>query len=1496
MTFGYSANWRGASKSISSITDFAKELLFEMRFAKGTLGTDLCLGTNPIIFVAHSMGGLVVKKACLLGIHDENYKHVIQSVSAIVFLSTPHRGTHLAKVLNRLLAVSFQSSKNFISDLNKSSPTIEEINEQFRHLAPKLTIWSFYETRPTSIGPKKVMVLEKDSSVLGYPAEISRPLEADHHDVCKFSNRSDLAYISIKNAIQSLVASGFALQTEAIRSENMTNLEELFRNSPSSEADYNGLRRCQAPDTCKWFLKEPEVVSWVEPSPQPRILWYNALPGSGKSVLSTFMIDYLLSSERECQFFLFRYSDHNKRSVAGALLALAFQLARSLPKSRERLSGSSSESLGIEPADPLLIWRNVFENALFQTGRPDPVYWVIDALDECDSPKAFLECLQGLSDATLPVRVLILSRNTDSISLAFDRLSHTVPVFRIDNSSRDHNQQDIELFVKQELGHMRGTDPFKQQLMQSLMARSQGNFLWTRLVLDEIIECHTEDSVWKVLETFPDDMKLLYQHMELVLVSATRESNKPLIRALLEWVICAQRPLSLDELSHALKPEFSGFLDLRRTIKDACGQFIQVNNSGQTDILHHTAREYFTSSSESQFYIDSGPTHEKLLTKTLAALQDTGLRWRLIQNQNGLRTSEPFVFYAAANWAYHLRQINMGTPESLDIIVRFFQSPAVLVWIHVLALLRRLEVLAQVSEVVASLARDVGTLSASNNEASNILSHLALLDDWIVDLVQLVAKFGRNLLTKPGVVYNVIPALCPEKSAIYRQFYSPDSTLIKILGTRDSAWNDNLACLALPGDANGLSITCVGKYLAVLSSEGNVYIWDPANFMAISTISHKEHVTAMALSQNGGKLATYGVASTKIWSVHSGRMLSSTVNPPRTNARAIDFAENDRTLLFGGDDNNIWQLRCDDPNRVWQILHPNLLKDTGRVEGAIFGSPVCISFNGDKTWVGVAYRGAPLAVWRIHDGKCINRCQRAPGNPSSTWFVVDRLTWNAVTNHAIGIYRGGYIFKWHPITNENVEKQVFADEIAASPNGRRFATSDPTGTVKVWDFASFRPIFCVRNENLVAAVTFSPDGRRLYDLRGASVIVWASDKVASFDKVDERTNNTNKQKKPSLGLLNYPMQDNVAPQSVTAFALAPDGSSYCIGDEVGIVLLYQKGEQDSFVLVRFNSSLPITCIKWCESGGYVAVSSLAGVVQVKAICQQTPDNPVLPAPSGKFYNGTVDEITFSRDGQLLFISSPENTGAVWSVAEGRVQARAAMDSGSDRKWLCHPTQPDIILGYGVQDVRAYSWKTLDFLGRASYHELPRQQAYGRASKATAPEATDSAQPSRINDIHVVEGSVTKAMLTQDLKHILVSALVQRSGVGTTNLMIIPITALETADEGGCLPPSLGFISIAPHILAQIQVPLGVLPSLELAFLDHDLWVCTYSLKSVFRSGLADSYRRFYFIPRDWVRVGGVNSDSRDNCALTASGTLFWPRDDRVVAIECTLDDRWTPDL
>jgi hypothetical protein len=93
----------------------------------------------------------------------------------MVFLATPHKGSQYAKMLNNILkATPNASAKVYVADLARNSSTLQDINEQFRHLCGELELISFHETKKTNIGA-------------GFKRIVS-----EHHDVYPHSNHGSL--------------------------------------------------------------------------------------------------------------------------------------------------------------------------------------------------------------------------------------------------------------------------------------------------------------------------------------------------------------------------------------------------------------------------------------------------------------------------------------------------------------------------------------------------------------------------------------------------------------------------------------------------------------------------------------------------------------------------------------------------------------------------------------------------------------------------------------------------------------------------------------------------------------------------------------------------------------------------------------------------------------------------------------------------------------------------------------------------------------------------------------------------------------------------------------------------------------------------------------------------------------------------------------------------------------------------------------------------------
>ena len=155
---------------------------------------------KPLVFVCHSMGGLVAKQAYILSRQQPQYRRIGTLLRSIFFLATPHRGSDLAETLSRILSVS-PGDRPFVGDLHPSSKAIQSINEEFPRYSDDLQLHSFYETQPMQLGLKKGLVVKRDSAILEYWNERATYLDADHRHVCKFESQTSANFRAVRNAL-----------------------------------------------------------------------------------------------------------------------------------------------------------------------------------------------------------------------------------------------------------------------------------------------------------------------------------------------------------------------------------------------------------------------------------------------------------------------------------------------------------------------------------------------------------------------------------------------------------------------------------------------------------------------------------------------------------------------------------------------------------------------------------------------------------------------------------------------------------------------------------------------------------------------------------------------------------------------------------------------------------------------------------------------------------------------------------------------------------------------------------------------------------------------------------------------------------------------------------------------------------------------------------------------------------------------------------------------
>ncbi|XP_031273441.1 uncharacterized protein LOC116131919 isoform X3 [Pistacia vera] len=199
-TLKYKTNltqWSGASLPLQEVST----MLLEKLVAAG-------IGSRPVVFVTHSMGGLVVKQM-LHKARAENIDNLVKNTAGIVFYSCPHFGSKLADMPWRMGLVLRPAPT--IVELRSGSPRLIELNDYIRQLHKKgmLEVLSFCETKVTPIVEGyggwafRMEIVPIESAYPGF-GELVVLESTDHINSCKPLGRTDPSYVKILEFLHKL--------------------------------------------------------------------------------------------------------------------------------------------------------------------------------------------------------------------------------------------------------------------------------------------------------------------------------------------------------------------------------------------------------------------------------------------------------------------------------------------------------------------------------------------------------------------------------------------------------------------------------------------------------------------------------------------------------------------------------------------------------------------------------------------------------------------------------------------------------------------------------------------------------------------------------------------------------------------------------------------------------------------------------------------------------------------------------------------------------------------------------------------------------------------------------------------------------------------------------------------------------------------------------------------------------------------------------------------
>ncbi|KAH9887455.1 hypothetical protein F4778DRAFT_427699 [Xylariomycetidae sp. FL2044] len=1303
-SFGYDSDFK--KSSTLNIHDFANSLV------NGLLNNPLINDfERPIILVGHSMGGLVMKQAYILAKQMSVYKRVADSIKAMVFIATPHTGSELAPILDRLFRMT-SGSKPYLDDLRRNSAFIQAINTIFPSQSSDLLLHSFYETEPLSIGGlRDVIIVPKADAVLNYAHEQSALLYGNHRSICKFASMDNHNFIAIWQAIAACIhnlndAAEERMETLSTSSNDFRSNKELgefLRIWESPADDLHQVKTDRLQGTCEWLGNDSDFQQWLNEGTNRKVFWLRGPPGCGKSHAAGHLIEEFGRTGKSCCYYFFRHDDKVKSSLENFLLSLAWQMSR-LPDVQRRIIQVCARDRGVTSGDYRTLLRKLWDQAVFRADLGNEVsYWVIDAFDECrlghDLAKFLyraLEVTRGL------IKVIVTSRHPYS-QYALP-LTHVHPREILTSDI----QADIGRYLDANHYELPGTTKNKREVLKEhILEKSNGCFLWVVLVLQRLRRLVGSQARLKALEETPPGMDQLYTR---ILSSAL--SREGISTAVLVWVTCAIRPLTTAELKSVLEDEAMDEIDdMEAVISQYCYDLVYVDEDSRVKMRHASTtrfllRQDINPESEA-FGIDEESGHKLLALACLKFLNGSEMKVKKRKMVATVQGRSIFAAYACRALHEHVNKCPAQDMEVLSSLSLFLKSN-VLFWIEHLASSGDLETVLQFAQVLKIfLRRRSRTDLALEDE-------LVTVEAWATDLVRLISRFGTQLLAHPESILGLIPPFCPSGTAPYTQFASSAvSAAVQVRGLSAKTWDDYL-CAVSPSVSHrvtpsGLlrherfySLSATDDVFCIGTSFGRICIFNERTCLEERTVTHDGPVTHVHFGTSKPLLASFGKRTVRVWNTETWEQQWEVQT--RQNCVALQFVDDDQILLVALQNNTLlalnlvnktlesssWTDNLDDPFRTWY-------------HGI---APQCASFNPDLSLLAVGYSCRRVLVYNFelethqlfdheegvsdstNNRKMIQLYSMAFSNlPDTSLLAVNYSTAELV------------LFDTEQGTVKARISSVYISSLTSSPDGRTLAATRNDGAIELYDFESLHQVYRIRPEDgAVACFAFTADNTRFLVVRAGArnCAVWSPAALYRRDVGHDSVLSQSWGSGSQDGAYDQPEEEAV---HISAITIGMEGEVYFIGKEDFSVTVYDAGSGLALD-VLFSHTTVIKALEYGAMGSNSLLISMdtAGTLMVHKISrsgrQWTADCLFRHWDSSIF---GVQQFLCRPDMSRILVYSKDHA-IVLSSMTGKESAAPLHCEGLDNEiciWANHPTDPTLLLRLTATTIWLYSWSSLE---------------------------------------------------------------------------------------------------------------------------------------------------------------------------------------------------------
>ncbi|KAJ7266795.1 ankyrin repeat domain-containing protein [Mycena rebaudengoi] len=428
--------------------------------------------------------------------------------------------------------------------------------------------------------------------------------------------------------------------------------------------------RTMAPHGCR--LHHLERERWGT-------LWCHGIPGTGKTVLSSVVVNYLQAQFQPsgnigvaCLYL--NHKEGDLQSPENLLASLWWQLVIGKPlvasvhKLYEHHHDRRTRPL-VQEID------NVLCGVIAEYSK---VYFVIDALDEYpeDQRHWLLNHLATLGPKT---NVMLTSRPHITLNPTHFPEIHTLEICATEDDIRRYVDSHIQMSPRL-LRHVQSQPELHQEIEAKILNNVEGMFLLAKLHVDSLATKITVKSLREALKNLPKDLEHTYNEAIERIESQSEEDRKIAFLAL-TWVANAKRPLTIAELQEAIAIEVDSrsldpdsILDITYIVS-VCGGLMVIDLAdGHVRLIHYTTQGYLDSVQATKFpWAQTEITQACLTYLSFETFQDLPSSWEVQDDAYSLLDRHALLEYALKHFLTHAA----GQPElQLETLILTFLAGA----------------------------------------------------------------------------------------------------------------------------------------------------------------------------------------------------------------------------------------------------------------------------------------------------------------------------------------------------------------------------------------------------------------------------------------------------------------------------------------------------------------------------------------------------------------------------------------------------------------------------------------------------------------------------------------------------------------------------------------------------------------------------------------------------------------------------------------------------